>query len=139
MLVALLSRDAILAADDLTWEDVEVPEWPDSDGKPGTVRVKALTGAERDAYESSMRQQRGREFVPNLVNVRARLVVRCVTGEDGRPLFSDRDVVALGAKSGAALDRIFEVAARLSRMSEEDMEELAKNSEAAQSGDSTFS
>jgi hypothetical protein len=127
MAKSLLSRAAILEADDLEYEDLEVPEWG------GTVRVRALTGAERDAYEASMRQQRGKEFIANLANVRAKLVVRSVVDDDGERIFSDQDANALGKKSAAALDRIFECSARLSRLSDEDVEELAKNSEAGQS------
>ena len=118
----LLSRDAILQADDLEYEDVEVPEWG------GTVRVRALNGTDRDAYEASLRQLRGKEFVPNTVNVRAKLVAKAVVGEDGERLFSDQEVSALGKKSAAALDRVFEVAARLSRISEEDVDDLAGKS-----------
>jgi hypothetical protein len=42
-----LTRDAILQAPDLQGEDVAVPEWG------GTVRVRGLSGAQRDAYEAS--------------------------------------------------------------------------------------
>lgn len=126
-----LSRDAILGADDLQYEDLDVPEWG------GIVRVRSLSGAERDNYEASMRLQRGKEFIANMANVRAKLVVRCVVDEDGKRLFTDNDAPALGEKSAAALDRVFEVAARLSRLSDEDVDELAGNSAAAQSGDST--
>lgn len=129
----LLTKDVILSADDLGHEDLEVPEWG------GTVRIRALTGAERDAYEASMQQQRGKNFVRNLANVRAKLVVRTVIGEDGERLFTDSEANALGRKSAAALDRIFEVAAKLSRLSEEDVEELAGKSESGPSGDSTSS
>ena len=38
----LLSKEQILAAEDLPHKDVPVPEWK------GTVRVRALTGFERD-------------------------------------------------------------------------------------------
>jgi hypothetical protein len=126
-----LSREDILKADDLEREVVEVPEWG------GTVIVQALTGKERDAYEASCMQQRGKEMVRNLANVRAKLVVRSVVDEEGNRLFADTDANALGLKSAAALDRLFDVAAKLSRLSEEDVEELAGNSEAAQSGDSS--
>jgi hypothetical protein len=129
--MALLSKDAILQADDLPTEDVEIPEWG------GTVRVRALTGKERDAFEASLQQQRGKEFVRVTANVRAKLVAKCLVGEDGERLFSENEVNALGAKSVAGLDRVFEVAARLSRLSEEDVEELAGNYDAAQSGDSS--
>lgn len=133
----LLNRDAILRAKNLKTEEVHVPEWADAETGDDTVLVKELTGAERDAYEASMRLQRGKEFVANMLNVRAKLVVRTVVGENGERLFTDQDAGALGELSASALDRVFEVAARLSRLSDEDVDELAKNSGAAPSGDST--
>ena len=123
----LLSKEAILAASELKAEDVEVPEWG------GTVRVRELTGTELDAYQASMRQQRGKNFVLNEANVRSKLAVRAIVGDDGERLFADSDAAALGKLSSAALDRVFEVAARLSRISDEDVEEMAKNSGAGQS------
>jgi hypothetical protein len=131
ILMPLLTKDAILQADDLEYEELEVPEWG------GTVRIRALSGKERDAYEASMRQQRGKEFIANLANIRAKLVVKCVVGEDGERLFTDQDAPAVGEKSAAALDRIFEVCARLSRLSDEDVDELAGKSADDQNGDST--
>jgi len=46
--MSLLSKTAILAANDLKSEDIEVPEWG------GAVRVRSFTGRERDAFEASM-------------------------------------------------------------------------------------
>jgi hypothetical protein len=126
-----LSKDAILAAEDLETRDVPVPEWG------GTVRLKALSGRERDAYEASCMQDRGKQgMVRNLLNVRAKLVARAIVDDKGERVFADTDANALGQKSAAALDRLFEIAAEMSRLSEDDMEELAGNSEAAPSGDS---
>jgi hypothetical protein len=45
--MALLSRDDILNADDLTIETIAVPEWG------GEVNVKTLTGAEKDKWETA--------------------------------------------------------------------------------------
>jgi len=44
--LTLLTKDAILAAEDAVFEDVHVSEWG------GTVRVKALSGLERDRFEA---------------------------------------------------------------------------------------
>jgi hypothetical protein len=129
----LLSRAAILDADDMEYEDMDVPEWG------GTVRVRALTGTERDAFESSMYQQRGKNMVRNAANIRAKLVARSVVDDEGERIFSDQDVSALGKKSAAALDRIFEVAAKLSRINEDDVEEMGKPSEDDPSDGSTSS
>ena len=111
-------------------ELVEVPEWG------GAVYVRALTGAERDQFEASIVEQRGRDVRMNMRNIRAKLVALTVVDEDGQRIFTDDDVAALGGKSAAALDRLFAVAQRLSGLSMEDVEELAKNSESGQSADS---
>lgn len=125
-----LTRDAILQATDLTFEDVAVPEWG------GVVRVRGLTGTERDAFEASVVERQGKQSKLNMANIRARLVTLVVVDDDGKRLFSDADVAALGRKSGVALNRVFEVAQRLSGITEADMSELEKNSAGGQSEDS---
>jgi len=128
----ILTRDAILGAEDLPRELVEVPEWG------GCVYVRALTGTERDAFEASVVEQRGKSTKMNLRNIRAKLVALTVVDEEGTRLFSDADVKLLGQKSAAALDKLFEVAQRLSGLRDEDVEELAKNSDGVLSEDSIF-
>lgn len=129
--VKLLTRDAILQANDLPYEDVEVPEWG------GVVRVRTLTGKERDTFEESISQVKGKKTELRLANVRAKLAARAIVDENGNRLFSDDDISALGKKSAAALDRVFTVARRLSGFTDEDMEELVGNSERDQSDGST--
>lgn len=130
--MSLLSKSDIFGADDRRTEDVYVPEWG------GTVRLRGLTGAERDAYEASMlkRDRSGRQ-VEDLRNARARLIALSAITEDGTPLFDQNDVAALGRRSAAALNRLFDVACRLSGLSEDDVKELEGNSEPAQSGPAT--
>ncbi len=129
--MALLSKQEILDADDLETREVDVPEWG------GSVLVKALSGKDRDAYEASLTMKKGKNYERNLHNVRAKLVARCVIYEDGSRMFTDAEVNALGAKSAAALDRVFEVCAEMSRLSEEDVEELAGKSDSDPSDGST--
>ena len=129
--MALLTRDQILAADDLKCETLEVPEWG------GEVIVRSLTGTERDAFEDSVVKQRGNSRELNLRNARARLVSLSLIDEAGNKLFTDKDVDLLGRKSAAALDRVFAAAQRLSGLTEQDIDELAKNSESGQSDSST--
>lgn len=125
-----LGRDTILQADDIETREVDVQEWG------GTVLIRALTGTERDAYEASMQQQRGKDIVRNFANVRAKLVVKCCIDADGNRLFADQDAPALGKKSAAALDRVFEACAELSRLSNEDIDELGKASDETPPDDS---
>ncbi len=129
--MSYLTRDAILEAPDLSFEDVAVPEWG------GVVRVRGLTGAERDAFEASVVERKGRETRMNMANLRARLAALAMVDAEGKRLFNDADVAALGKKSGAALHRVFEVAQRLSGITEADISELEKNSDSGQSEGST--
>jgi hypothetical protein len=129
--MAFLNRNAILAASDIVTESVEVPEWG------GTVLVRSLTGEQRDRFEASMVGLRKGKQVMKLNNVRAQLVALSVVDESGQLLFSEHDIVALGEKSCAALQRIWDVARKLSGLSDDDVEELTKNSESDQSDDST--
>jgi hypothetical protein len=125
----ILSRDAILAAQDLKREEVAVPEWG------GSVLVRTMTGAERAAWEQSLAN--GGKI--DVSNVRARLVAACTIDESGALLFSAADAQALGAKSGSALERVAKVAQRLNAITEEALEEARGNSSAAPSGASTSS
>lgn len=127
----LLTRDAILNAQDIQTEIVPVPEWG------GDVMVRALTGSERDAFENETVQRKGKDVSTNMKNIRARLVVLSVVDESGQRLFGYRDIEALGNKSAKALDRVFAKAMELSGLSDKDVDELAKNSESDPSDDST--
>lgn len=128
----LLSFDDVVAADDLEVITVDVPEWG------GSVRLRALTGAERDAYESDVTQTRGRDVQVNFKNLRAKLVARCLIDEEGNlPFNSKQGIEALGKKNASVLVRLFDKCRKLSGMTEEDVEELAGNSEPVQSDDST--
>jgi hypothetical protein len=114
----MLNRDAILKADDLPRELVNVPEWG------GDVYVRTLTGTERDQFEQELVQNKSK---PNLANVRARFAVLTICDADGVRLFQAKDAEPLGKKSASALDRVFEVAQKLNGFSSDDAESLAKN------------
>lgn len=122
----VLDRDSILASNDLAFEEVEVPEWG------GSVRVRSLTGWERDQFEASITKRRGTDFEMNLVNARAKLVVLTVVDAEGNRVFSDDDVLDLGKKSAVALNRIFLVAQKLSGLSDQDVTELTRDFDPAQ-------
>ncbi|HOX22843.1 MAG TPA: hypothetical protein PLL10_05215, partial [Elusimicrobiales bacterium] len=108
----LLNKEQIKSVSDLETQDIEVPEWG------GVVRLKSLTGAERDRFEASMVQGQGRNTTVNMQNLRAKLVAQSAIGEDGKPLFTEEDVKWLGEKSAKALNRLFNAAQTLSGLSE---------------------
>lgn len=124
-----LDKASILAQDDLKTEDVQIPEWGGA-----WVRVRTLNASERDHFEASTVQRKGKNVTTNLENIRARLCLLCLVDEEGNRLFQEEDTFPLGGKSASALDRIFTVAQRLNGLRDEDVEELAGNSSAAQNG-----
>ena len=130
-----LTRDQILARQDLPVEPIPVPAWGNS-----VVYVRGLSAAGRDAYEASLSKTEGvgrkAKRVTDLSNVRAKLLARCLCDEQGAPLFTDADVEALGDKSAEALEPLIEAAQRLSGMTDNDIERLEGNSEPAPGDDS---
>ena len=120
--MAHLTRETILNISDIKTEEVEVPEWG------GSVVVKGMTGYERDNFEASIVEMRKGGNKVHMDNIRAKLVSRTVIDPDtGDRMFSSADIELLGSKSAAALDRIFSVAQRMSKLSDEDIQELEKN------------
>lgn len=118
----LLTIDQIRSVDTTVTEDVNVPEWG------GTVRVKALTAKERDAFEAGLVTGKGRNRKVRLDNIRAQLVVASVVDDNGNHMFKPADAEWLGDQSAAAINRVYDVAGRLSGVSEDDLEELSGNS-----------
>lgn len=114
----LLSREAILDAQDVTIEQVEVPEWG------GFVFVRSLSAKDRDTLESSMVQQKGKTRTVTLDDFSAKLFVATVCDQEGNLLFSESDVPSLSRKSAAAVRRVLEVAQRLSGMNAEDVNKM---------------
>ena len=135
----VLTREEILAADDIDIKWCPVPQWgKDVAGDDKGVFVRGLTGTERDAFEMAMLDQRmnskGTKVIQqeiNLKNLRAKLIVRCAVDSDdpkiAKTIFTPADVEALGRKNGAALQLIYSMAQRLSGLSTEDVEELTKD------------
>lgn len=117
-----LTRDSILTADDLKTVEVEVSEWG------GTVVLKMLSGKERDEFETSIVSYSGGRQNVSTKNVRAKLVQKtAIDPETKQLLFSVADIEALGEKSAAALERVFNAAQILNRFTDGDIDELAKN------------
>jgi hypothetical protein len=115
----MLSRDEFLKPRPVRLEEVPCPELG------GSVCVRVMRAGERDAFEARLQLL---DKAARYQDFRARVAAATVCDPDGAPLFTDSDVPALSQLDGAALDRIFDVARRLNRFSEDDVKELAKNS-----------
>ena len=113
----MIDRAAILApAPRAVSDPIDVPEWG------GTVRVRVMSGAERDAFELATVPPLG-----TLRNARARLVVACACDDAGALLFQPGDVEAVGELDGRALDRVFRVARDFNLLTGEHVEALKKS------------
>jgi len=111
----MLSKEEILGSNDLIREVVNVPEWG------GDVYVYTMTGEERDSFEVSIVDGKGKT---TFLNIRAKLCARTIRDEEGNRIFTDKEIDLLGKKSGIALDRIFDVAKRLNGIGKEEIKEL---------------
>lgn len=128
----LLTKDQILEAADLKNEQIDVPEWG------GSVLVRTMTGADRDAFEQSMiSTQADGTRKPNMVNMRSKLVALTLVDEGGNLLFTLSDVERLALKSAAALERVFSAAQRINGLGDQAEALAVKNSVADLSAGST--
>ena len=104
----------------------------------GDFILKEMSGTDRNAFEASMMRIQGDQVIPNMANAHAKLVSACLVDESGERMFTSlEDVGALGALPAKVLARLFDEASELNGLSEADVEELAGNSDAAESGAST--
>jgi len=117
----LLTRQDILAVDDLPKEQVHVKAWG------GDVIVRGMTGQERDLWEESIQKRKREDETFSLENIRAELLSMVLIDADGKNLFTRKDIDVIGKKSADPLTLLFDVARRLSGVNEEDVDELAKN------------
>jgi len=115
-------RSQILGAEDIKREKVSVPEWGGAE-----FYITTITGAERDQFEQSMVTGKGKKRDVSVINARAKLLTLAIVDDDGKRIFSDADVANLGAKSAAVLSRLYDVAARLNGITDEEIDDLEKN------------
>lgn len=126
------SPDDLWAVNDVEIKVVAVPAWG---GKK--VRLKVMTAAERDSFEASMVQMKSGKQRPNIANLRARLVARCIVNTEGDRIFQSGDVERLGRKSAKALDFLFQECQHLNGFTNEDIEDLSEDFDVTTDSDSS--
>jgi hypothetical protein len=115
----LLTKDQILAFDDIEVEEIEV--WG------GTVRIHSMSGTARDRYEQHILATRSKDANENMANIRATLLAHTIVDEEGNLVFGVDDIKALGLKSIKGIQKAFNVASRLNALDSSDVEKLAGN------------
>lgn len=132
----LLSRELLLKKDVLKIEKVEL-------GDGDFVYVRQMTGRERDRFERSLLREvtdkKGNTtYKQQLEDFRAKLVVGVICDETGKNLLQPGDYNALSENMSAAkLEAIVNKAQELNKITEEDKENLIKNSEQVQTDSDT--
>lgn len=112
-----LTKDQILAADDLGLKELKVPEWG------GSVFIRVMTVGERDSYENEwiINKNKGVE------NFRSKFLQRVLCDENGKLIFESSEIESLASKSARVIARIWEAAMKHNALTDGDVEELAKN------------
>ena len=120
-----LTLQEIIAAQDRTPVEVEVPEWG------GAVYVVGMSGDARDRFDSTWgaKLSASNEDGPiDMAGLRALVVSKTLCDADGVLLIQrESEVTQLGRKSSAALDKIFSLACKLSGIDLGDDDDMVKN------------
>ena len=94
-------------------------------GIDGLVSLCGLSASGRDLWEQEIYSQRDKKM--GVKNIRASLVVRCLTTEVGVRLFTDAEIDQVGSMPASVIDKLYEHCQRLSGLGAKDAEELEKN------------
>lgn len=105
---------------------VDTSDW--TPGEESYIYVRELSARERDEFEASLSVGTGKKFRLNFDNVRARLAVIACCDDSGNPVFQPEDVVWLTERPAGVLSKIYNIVQELNNFSEDDIEDLVKNS-----------
>jgi hypothetical protein len=127
-----LSFEEIVAADDIQYETVPVPEWPTSNGQPGAVRLRTLRGFERDEYvqilQGRMTGSGDDRRLTNYKNLPSILLQKVMVKADGSALFTPAQVMTLQQKNADVINRLFTKAQEMNGLTDDEVVDTAKNS-----------
>jgi len=124
----MLSREEILAADDLPREPVPVPEWG------GDIWVSMVPAGDMQAYA---RWYGEAKEAGDTSQSEARIVVMCACDRAGAALFDPDDVPAVAAKNPEVIRRLAAAALRVNDATDKAGEELEGNLDGVPSADSS--
>ena len=121
-----VTAQELLAATELPYESVYLPAL-----KKHAV-VVGMSGKARDSFEASLVEGKGKRRDVKTDNIRAKLAARCLytapPTKGGQRMFTDAQADTIGDVRADILGPIFDVAQKLSGVSDEDIDELGKDS-----------
>lgn len=140
----IIRLDDVAAASDLSQEWVAIPEWAplgaDESERAGYgVYVRTLSGKERATWQQVSILGTGNKTAINFQQTTVKLVIMAAIDDQGRRVFSDAHSGMLLGKNSAVLERIADVAMRLSGITEEEVESVTGKGLTTDDGSSTDS
>lgn len=122
-------RDRIIAVDDTQKEVVKIDEWGVE------IEIRGMSGAARASISQDAAENNGNI---NFLKMMPELVVQCCFDpETGEQVFDSKDKEIVMGKSGAALDRIVNIAMRLSGFGDKAIDDAGKDSSSTPKGGSS--
>lgn len=103
----ILTRTQILDAEDIGFQEVEVPDWG------GVVRLRTLTGEEAVKFAETTKDKPGESS--------ALLLSLVCVDEDGERIFTPADITALTRKSMRPILLLQKVAMQMNGLAEEEV------------------
>lgn len=103
-------------------------------GPNAHVLVRGMSANGKDRFEDDVYNVVGGKVVAKAEGIRAITICLCLCDAKGNPLCTLEDLPAIQGLDGKTADAIYAVASRLSGMTQQDVDELVKNSERARSG-----
>lgn len=125
----MLTAAEILGADDIEVKEVPVPEWK------GTVFLRVMDGAARDAYDIARNERSKKKRGKNDIGIRSMLLAHTICDEKGGLLFGEEKTAELSKKNGAVLARLFDIACDMNGIGAKAEAQAEKNSDSGQSED----
>jgi hypothetical protein len=123
-----VTREQFLELEDGELLPLPIPEWS-KEGKERGVFLRLMSIGEAQKF-----QRQASSADPHASE---KLIVASVVNPDGTPMFTEKDVKALSAKSMKVAERIARAAMKLNGIDEESQELVLKNSESAPSTNSS--
>jgi hypothetical protein len=112
-----LTKEQILAADDMGLLELEVPEWG------GSVRIRVMTAGERDSYENEWMVNKSK----GVDDFRAKFLQRVLCDDKGELLFTAAEIKQLSKKSARVVTKVWNAAMKHNALTDQDVEDFAKN------------
>jgi hypothetical protein len=113
----MLTREQIIRNSDsgIVKNRVTVPEWG------GDVYIKTMTAGERGEFEAIVSKDENRSVVRQV------LLALTICDEIGNLIFAISDINELSKKSVSAIDRLFDVANKINKITTQEQVEVEKN------------